>query len=173
MRNKLGWVTHYLYLPLLLPQLSLAFGLQVVFLYLDVNGSSLAVIWGHVIFVLPYVYLSLKDAYLSYDNNYSIHALSLGKSYWQVLLMGKWMVLLKPILTATAIGFSVSIALYLPTLYLGAGRFDTLATEVVNVASGSDLRRMANFALYQWLVAWLVFALALGLPRWLTHPRHC
>jgi putative thiamine transport system permease protein len=49
-----------LYLPLLVPQIALLFGIQVVLIRLNVDGSVLAVIWAHLLFVLPYVFLSLQ-----------------------------------------------------------------------------------------------------------------
>jgi putative thiamine transport system permease protein len=65
--------------------------------------------------------------------------------------------LLRPILFAIAIGFSVSVAQYLPTLFVGAGRFDTLTTEAGSLASGSDRRVVAVFALCQLPVLNLTF----------------
>ena len=37
--------------------------------------------------------------------------------------------LVRPALIAFAVGFSVSIAQYMPTLWLGAGRYSTLTTS--------------------------------------------
>ena len=43
--------------------------------------------------------------------------------------------LVRPSLIATsaAVGFAVSVGLYLPTLFAGAGRMPTLATEAVTL----------------------------------------
>ena len=41
---------------------------------------------------------------------------------------------------AGAVGFAVSAGLYLPTLFAGGGRFVTLTTEAVTLASGGDRR---------------------------------
>ena len=48
--------------------------------------------------------------------------------------------LLRPMATAAAIGFAVSVAQYLPTLFIGAGRVATLTTEAVTLSSGADRR---------------------------------
>jgi putative thiamine transport system permease protein len=68
------------------------------------------------------------------------------------------------------VGFSVSVVQYLPTLYVGAGRFATVTTEAVALASGGQRNLMAAFAWLQWLLPALVFALAarLGRPRSFT-----
>jgi ABC-type uncharacterized transport system YnjBCD permease subunit len=39
------------------------------------------------------------------------------------------------------VGFSVSIAQYLPTLWLGAGRIPTLTSEAVALSSGGEAQR--------------------------------
>jgi hypothetical protein len=46
----------------------------------------------------------------------------------------------RPALLAFATGFSVSMAQYMPTLWLGAGRFATLTTETVALSSGAASR---------------------------------
>ena len=42
--------------------------------------------------------------------------------------------LLRPLLIALAVGFAVSVAQYLPTLFAGGGRFSTLTTEALSLA---------------------------------------
>ena len=41
-----------------------------------------------------------------------------------------------PLGTALFIGISVSMALYLPTIFVGAGRINTITVEAVSLASG-------------------------------------
>ena len=62
-------------------------------------------------------------------------------------------------------GFAVSVAQYLPTLYVGAGRFSTVTTEAVNLAAGGQRSLTAAFAWLQWLLPALVFAIATQLGR--------
>jgi putative thiamine transport system permease protein len=71
---------------------------------------------------------------------------------------------LRPFFYAFATGFAVSIAQYLPTLFVGAGKFTTITTEAVSMASGSDRRMMAVLALWQQLLPFIVFALATLIP---------
>ena len=71
--------------------------------------------------------------------------------------------LLRPILFASAVGFSVSIAQYIPTIFIGAGRFATITTEAVNMAGGSDRRVLAVYALYQLLLPMIMYLLAISI----------
>ena len=79
--------------------------------------------------------------------------------------------LLRPTLFALAIGFAVSVAQYLPTLFAGGGRFATLTTEAVALAGGADRRVMGVFAFLQALLPLAGFALALAIPAWLYRRR--
>jgi putative thiamine transport system permease protein len=56
------------------------------------------------------------------------------------------------------VGFAVSVAQYLPTLFVGAGRFNTVTTEAVTLASGAQRSLTAAYAWLQWLLPALVFA---------------
>ena len=161
-----------LYLPLLVPQIAFLFGLIVAAESLGIRPQLGLVIAGHLLFVLPYVYLSLAETYRRLDPRWLKVARSLGVSrsaaFWRVRLP----LLLAPLLTAFAVGLAVSIGQYLPTQLLGAGRVTTVTTEAVALASGSNRRLIGVWALVQAGLPLIGFMLALGLPRLLgTHRR--
>ncbi len=160
-----------LYLPLLVPQVAFLFGAQVLLIVLNIDGSWLAVAWSHLVFVLPYVFLSLADPYRAWDDRYARTALCLGPKPWRVLRCVKLPMLLRPILVAVAVGFAVSVGLYLPTLFAGAGRFDTLTTEAVSLAASGNRRIIGAYALMQMLLPFLAFALAAAVPAWMFRHR--
>lgn len=155
-----------LYLPLLIPQIAFIFGFQVWLIRVGLDGTFVALLWSHLVFVVPYVFLTLSGPYRQFDDRFSWLALSLtgrrAHSFWRIKLI----ILLRPILYAFATGFAVSIAQYLPTIFVGAGRFATLTTEAVALASGSDRRLMAVMALWQQLLPLIVFALATLIPAY-------
>ena len=72
--------------------------------------------------------------------------------------------LLRPVLVAAAVGFSVSVAQYLPTVFAGAGRLTTLTTEAVGLSGGADRRVLAVTAFAQTALPLLGFAAALAIP---------
>ncbi|MEL7968451.1 ABC transporter permease subunit [Vreelandella neptunia] len=159
-------------LPLLVPQIAFLFGLIVAAESLGIRPQLGLVIAGHLLFVLPYVYLSLAETYRRLDPRWLKVARSLGVSrsaaFWRVRLP----LLLAPLLTAFAVGLAVSIGQYLPTQLLGAGRVTTVTTEAVALASGSNRRLIGVWALVQAGLPLIGFILALGLPRLLgTHRR--
>ena len=154
------------YLPLLAPQIGFLFGVQLLLVRVDLDGTWLAVVWAHLLFVLPYVFLTLADPYRSLDPRYTRSALSLGKSPGVVWLRVKLVMLLRPVMVAFAVGFAVSAAQYVPTLFAGGGRIATLTTEALSLASGGNRRTVGVFAFTLAILPLLGFALALGLPAW-------
>ena len=160
-----------LYLPLLVPQTAFLFGAQVLLVVGGWDGSLIAVVWSHLLFVLPYMFLSLSESFRKLDDRYMRTALCLGASPGRVFWRIKMPMLLRPILVALAIGFAVSVAQYLPTIFAGAGRFTTLTTETVSLASGGDRRLTGLFAFLQAILPLAAFLAAIGLPGWLFRNR--
>ena len=160
-----------LYLPLLVPQPAFLFGLQMLFLAAGLNGWFWAVVMVHLVFVLPYVFLSLSDPWRALDDRYAKLAASLGapvnRIFWRIRLP----MLLRAVLAAAAIGFAVSIGQYLPTLLIGAGRWPTLTTEAVGLASGGDRRVIGVYAFLQMALPFAGFLVATLVPALLFARR--
>lgn len=153
-----------LYVPLLVPQIAFLFGVQVVLIRLGLDGTTFAVVWVNLIFVLPYVFLSLADPFRALDPRYAASAAALGADKWRVFFAVKLPLLTRPILVACAVGFAVSVGQYLPTLFAGAGRIATLTTEAVTLSSGGDRRILGIYAVLQTGLPLLAYGAALWLP---------
>ncbi len=161
----------WLYLPLLLPQISFLPGIEHLFLALDATGGIASVTATHLVFVLPYVWLGLAAPFRAWDSRIATTAATLGASPARIFWRLRAPMLLTPILTAVAIGMAVSIGQYLPTLLIGGGRVTTLTTEALALASGGNRRLTAAYALLQTLLPSLGFALAIALPRLIVARR--
>ena len=165
------WFDRFIYLPIILPQVGFLFGIQVFLIWSNNSGSLLAVISLHLLYVLPYVYLTLSGPYLAYNQAYYIQAVCLTKrplySFFQIKLA-----MLKPALfSAFALGIAVSFAQYLPTLTAGEGRINTLTTEAVALAASGERKKVGNMAMLQALFPLFIFMLAQWLPRIWTRYR--
>ncbi len=152
------------YVPLLVPQIAFLYGFQVLLVRLGWDGRWPAVLWAHLIFVLPYAFLSLADPWRALDPRYARSAASLGASPLRVLWRVRLPMLLKPVLLAWAIACAVSVGLYLPTLFAGAGRVATLTTEAVTLSSGADRRILGVFTVLQAAIPLLAYIAALAVP---------
>ncbi len=160
-----------LYIPLLVPQVAFLFGAQVLLIRFGLDATLAAVVWAHLIFVLPYLFLSLADPWRAFDSRYARTALSLGASHARVFWRIKLPILLKPTLIACAVAFAVSVGLYLPTLFAGSGRVATLTTEAVTLSAGADRRVIGIWALLQAAFPIAAFLFAASLPRLLYARR--
>jgi putative thiamine transport system permease protein len=160
-----------LHLPLIVPQLCFMFGLQILGLALGLGASFALLLCVHLIFVLPYVVLSLSPPWQAFDRRYETVAAGLGRSPLQILLHIRLPMLTRAWLTAFAVGFAVSAGLYLPTLLIGAGRIVTITTEAVALSSGGDRRTIGVYALLQTLIPFAGFLIASLVPHLLFRHR--
>lgn len=156
-----------IYLPLLLPSVLWVVGLHRLALAWQVDAQWAGLWLAHTLAALPYVLIALSPSYLGFDQRYAQVASSLGRGTLGFLLRVKWPLLRAGLAAALAVGFAVSVAQYLPTLFIGAGRFSTVTTEAVALASGGQRSLLSAYAWLQWLLPAGVFALA----AWLGRPR--
>jgi putative thiamine transport system permease protein len=165
-----GRIVAIIYTPLLVPQIAFVFGVSVLLIGTELDGSMLGLWLVHLVFVLPYAYLALAGPWRAFDGRLVLAARSLGAKRGKVFLRIRLPVLLRPILVATALCFSVSVALYLPTQLVSGGRIETVTTQAISLASGLDRRLIGVLALVQAGLPALAFALANALPA-LVHRR--
>ena len=154
----------FVYLPLLVPQTAFLFGLQILFILGRLDGTLAALVLAHLVFVLPYVFLSLSDPWRAMDRRYDAAAAGLGLSPRAALFKVRLPMLSRAILAAAALGFAVSASQYLATVLIGGGRLATITTEAVALASGGNRRLIGVYALVQMVLPALVFAIAIAAP---------
>lgn len=160
-----------LYTPLLAPQVAFLFGLQVLLAAIGADGHWVALLWSHLVFVGPYVFVALSGSYRRLDDRYRITATSLGLTPFKRFLSVTVPLLLNPLLIAFAVGVAVSVGQYLPTVFAGAGRFETLTTEAINLAAGGDRRVVAMLAFGQSIIPLIGFILAAAIPAFVFHGK--
>jgi putative thiamine transport system permease protein len=149
-----------IYVPLVLPSVLWVIGVHALSLHWSIDATWPGVWLAHTLITIPYVLIALSPAYLGFDVRYWHISASLGKSHWSFLWLVKWPLLKGALASAFAVGFAVSVAQYLPTMFIGAGRFATVTTEAVALASGAQRSLTSAYAGLQWLLPVLVFGLA-------------
>ena len=155
------------YLPLLLPAVLWVVGVHATTLALGFDGRWSGLWLAHSMACTPYVLIALGPAYGGFDPRVRQIAASLGHGHLVFLWRLKWPMLRGAIAAALAVGFAVSVAQYLPTLFVGAGRFSTVTTEAVTLASGGQRSLTSAYAWLQWLLPVLAF----GAAAWVGRPR--
>ena len=156
-----------IYLPLLLPSVLWVVGLHRLSLAWGLDASWPGLWLAHSLACTPYALIALSPAYLGFDRRYADIVASLARGRRALLWRIKWPLLKAALAGSFAVAFAVSVAQYLPTLYIGAGRYSTVTTEAVTLASGGQRSLAAAYAWLQWMLPVLMFALA----AWLGRPR--
>lgn len=161
-----------IYLPLVVPSISFLYGLVWMQQKIQVQNELLSVTFAHLLFVLPYVFLSLASSYRQLDPRLTSVALSLGAKPIKVFFQVKLPQLFTPILISIALGLAISFGQYLPTLIAGGGRVATITTEAVALANGASRRTSAVYAVIQMVLPLMAFALAWMLPKFFFKQVH-
>ncbi|MDC1382706.1 ABC transporter permease [Candidatus Puniceispirillum sp.] len=146
-----------IYLPLLVPQISFLFGLQIGLSWAGIDGSWPALIYIHMIFILPYIWLILAPAFGKMDRRHDHVASSLGLGPIRRFLRVHLPLLAMPISAALFIGIAVSIALYLPTIFVSGGRISTITVEAVSLAANGSRGPAGVATMLQLLIPLICF----------------
>jgi len=163
-----GWDARAMLLvlaPLVIPSLLLMAGLYTLALRISLDGTLAGLAWVHTLVTLPYVFVALAPAWRSFDRRYEWTALALGRSRWAFWWRVKAPLLAAPLAAALAVGFAVSVAQYLPTQFIGAGRYASVTTEAVTLASGGQRHTAAAYAVLQALLPAIGFGIAAWVGR--------
>ncbi|MEM7692847.1 MAG: ABC transporter permease [Pseudomonadota bacterium] len=164
------WV---IYAPLVAPQVSFLFGLNVLLIGAGVVPGVVAVTLTHALFALPYALIALSGPWRALDPRYEALAASLGRGPVARFTRVRLPLMVRPLFVTGALCVAVSVGLYVPTQMIGGGRVVTATTEAVAAGAGGDRRLIGIFATMQLAIPLLAFTLArvmprLLLPRWRT-----
>ena len=152
-------------LPLIVPQIGFILGLLGVLSKWNLTGEFVTVVWGHLLFVFPYVYLTTFNAYCSFDDRYAKIAQGLGIGGFAFFWKIKIPILAPFLLISFSVGFAVSFAQYLPTLLFGGGRVETVALEAVSAGTGSNRKFSGAYAFSQAFFPMLLYFVFANLPN--------
>jgi putative thiamine transport system permease protein len=146
-------------MPFFIPQISFLLGMQISLSRVGLDGTWLALIWAHMIFILPYTWLIVIPARRALDHRLDHVAATLGASGWKRFITLHMPLMAYPLGTALFIGIAVSMALYLPTVFVGAGRINTITVEAVSLASGGSRGPAGLAAMLQIAIPVISFAI--------------
>ncbi len=152
---------------LCIPSLLIALGQYRTFLAFGITGTATAMFFAHILPVSAYVFVMLQGPYRAYDKRWQATSQGLLASRLRFLVQVKWPMLKAPILSASAVGFAVSVAQYIPAQLAAAGRYTTLPMEAVTLSSGGNRALIATYALALMLLPLIAFLSA----SWFAQPR--
>ena len=145
------------YLPCIVPAVTLAIGINIIFIGFDLDGTFLGVVIPQIAISMPYAIKIITDATRLLGNKYEEQAVVLGssplKAYFQVSLF----YMLPSIISAACMVFTVSFNDYFLTFLLGKGQISTFAVMLVPLINGSNMSKAAVSGLIYVAVAMLFF----------------
>ena len=145
-----------IFLPLFIPQISFLIGLQSFLIKIGLQSYLISLVWVEILYVLPYCFILLGPAFRDINKQYLYLASSLGKSRLQRLFLIKIPLISSSILTSFAIGIIISLSLYTPVYFIGAGRITTLTVETLNLALSGSRQDLGVATVFQIILPILI-----------------
>ncbi len=156
-----GIVEGALLLPLFTPTISVALGLQFVFLKAGLANTLQGVILVQVVPCIPYVVTLLRNGFEAFGRVYEEQAFALGASRREVWLDISLPLLRPYIAAALWMAFLVSSGQYLLTFVIGGGLVETPTTQLFAYAQNGERPAAAVLSLF-FLAVCLGVSLMLG-----------
>ena len=125
-------------LPVIVPPLSVAMGLQLWFLKLGLAETFGGVVLVHLTFCLPYSVFVMWGVFSNYNPDYEDQARSLGATSWKRITRVMLPLTLPGIVVAGLFSFLLSWSQYLSTLIIGGGRVITLPILLFALMGSGD-----------------------------------
>ena len=162
------WV---LFIPLFIPQISFLIGLQSFLVTLNFQSFLLPLIAVELLYVLPYCFIILAPALREIKKEFIKVGSSLGKNRFERLVFIKIPLVSSSLLTSFGIGMIVSLSLYAPVYFIGAGRINTLTVEAVNLALSGSRQDLGLATVFQVIIPILILLIIAYLNKKLTKWR--
>lgn len=124
--------------PVIVPPLTVAMGIQVVFIRLGLADTLLGVILVQLVPTIPYVTLVMSSVYANFDTNFEDQARVLGASPWRTFWHVTLPAVFPGLVVAALFAFLLAWSEYIMTLLIGGGQVQTLPLLLFSFAT-SDL----------------------------------
>lgn len=124
--------------PLLIPGISIAIGVHVLFLRLGLSDSWHGVLLSHLIQAIPYSVFLLYGFYAGYDIGYEKQVRLLGAGRLQTFRLVELPLLRSVLPLSMMFSFLISWSQYLFTVFIGGGNLITLPMLLFSTLTSGD-----------------------------------
>ena len=125
-------------LPIIVPPLCVAMGLQLWFIRLGLAESFFGVVLVHLTFCLPYAVFVMWGIFSNYNPDFEDQARSLGASAIGVAVRVTMPLVFPGVVVAALFCFLLSWSQYLVTLIIGGGKISTLPIILFSLMASGD-----------------------------------
>ncbi|MBM4431947.1 MAG: ABC transporter permease [Chloroflexi bacterium] len=133
-----GLVEFLIFLPTMVPPLTVGMGLSLNFLRSGLGGTMLGVALVHLVPVMPYVVLTLAGVFANYNVEYEEQARTLGAGSLAVMRHVTLPAIFPGLVVAGLFAFLISWSQYILTFLIGAGRIITMPVLLFSSVPGGD-----------------------------------
>lgn len=150
-------------LPILVPAVAVAMGIQISFIRLGIANNVVGVIVIHLLYTTPYAVRILSDVYALVGQKYAVQARQLGAGKWQTFYHVTLPIFAPALLTAGMLSFIISFSQYFLTFFIGGGRVITWSMVMFPFIESGDRMLAATYSI---IFIAMVVALLFGVQRW-------
>ncbi len=133
-------------LPLLIPIVSVAMGLHIVFIKLHLANKFVGVLLMQTVVALPYAVLIFTELYKMIGEKWFEQGDLYGAIGYKRFMYVTFPLLSEGIISAFSICFIISFSQYFVTVLMGGGRIKTFATEMFPFINGGDFMISSSFS---------------------------
>jgi len=126
-----GFIKILVLVPLIVPSIAVITGIQISMIRLGLTGTFVGVALIQTLFAMPYAIRIMTNVFEIVGNDLEQQATVLGAGAVSVFLKVTLPRIMPGLLSAGALGFTVSIAQYVTTFMIGGGRIITVAMLIV------------------------------------------
>lgn len=151
-------------LPLIIPAVSFAFGIHLVFIRMGLSDTVAGVILIHLICGLPYSVNILCDVTASVGKGLEEQAYLFGASGARAFFEISFFALRPGMMTSFCMAYIISFSQYFITLIIGGGNVKTLSTVMIPFIQGGDRTLSGAYSTVFVLSTLVVF----GAMQWIS-----
>jgi len=152
--------------PILVPEVVLAVALLLFLNFLSINKSFALLLFGHVIFTLPFVILVVQARLVSIRRDIEEAALSLGANPVQTFFQITLPLLLPAVLAGGLFAFTISFDDITGTLFWKPGGVETVPTQIFAMLRNSISPEINALGTVMILLTVGLPVLGLAIARW-------
>ena len=145
-----------IFIPLFIPQISFLIGVQTFLIKIGFQSYLISLIAIEILYVIPYCFILLGPALRGVNKDFISIGASLGKNRVERLFFIKIPLITSSLLTSFGIGIIISLSLYTPVYFMGAGRVTTLTVETLNLAISSSRQDLGVATAFQIIIPILI-----------------
>lgn len=121
------------YIPLVLPDIVIAIGMIILFVFFNLNFGYFTIIMSHIIFNVPYVVFAILPKLITFDDNLLDSAMDLGANPFCIFTKIVFPQLIPNLIAAALIAFTLSLDDFTISYFTSGSGVMTLSVKIYSM----------------------------------------